>query len=169
MQYVNSFRLSLIIDLNNSSHSINLFRCRKHNLSILKRQVKAWLTAQTNGNSIWMIILDRFVGFQWKNYYIHSKTVEQTVPLYLLKWKLLTIVRPCSCIHSHKELAQATRSNAARLSCNSTTLTYSGCHIKIIHFLQARKTAPNWEVKMWYISTIGYCKRVTLWNPFSCG
>lgn len=150
MRYVNSFRLSLIIDLNNSSHFINLFRSRKRNLLLSKRQVKAWLTAQTNANSIWMIILDRFVVFQWKNYYLRSKTVEQTVPLHLLKWKLLKVVRSCSWIHSHKELAQVMTNNLAWLSRNSTTLTYSGCLFKIIltcpyrHFLQACKTAPNW-------------------------
>lgn len=103
------------------------------------------MTAQTNDNSIWVIIVDRYVVFQWKNCYLPSKTGQQVVPLYLLKWKLFKIVRSCSWIHSHKELAQATRCNLASLSCSSTTRTYSGCLIKIIltcpyrHFLQALK------------------------------
>lgn len=65
--------LGFITDLNNSSYFINLLRCRKHNRLISNKQVKAWLTAQTTANSMWMIILDLFVVFQCKKSYLHNK------------------------------------------------------------------------------------------------
>lgn len=135
--------------LNNSSHFINLFRCRKHDLLISKGQIKAWLAAQTNTNSTWMIILDRFVHFQWKYYHLHRKAAEQTVPLHLLKLKWLQIVRSYSWIHSHKEFARVMRNNLAGLSCTSST-PRSGSLSGMPRtgpcrpFLQAGKTALSW-------------------------
>lgn len=79
------------------------------------------MAAQTNTNTMWMIILDRLVHFQCKYYYLHRKAAEQMVSLHLHKWKSLKIVRSYSWTHSHKEFTQVMRNNLARLSCTSST------------------------------------------------